>query len=543
MSHVVQFAIPTVDRLLGRTSKENQHGIEVESGTVSICIEGADGTGKSVMALHLAAAYACKAQRKHRVVYVGTDLSLSRAKVIWKNFALDYPSFRCKDPFTHAFLKDYQSADVPNGVGPIQLQPLNPIDALPPELVDEDADQAHFVWYVDLASSTAGDDWGFVNRLVASLLPPPANAQPHLVIVDSVDGLESFAGRRDVHGHRRTRRARSAQLLRTAAGKSHLALLVEGSRFTGRTPEEFAADAVIRVGFRTEGDYSARTIQVEKVRGQMHVRGQHDFTIRAGEGSTTGTMRNPDDPPVAQPKGTNCSQRQDQIMDVFGPLFDVAQPTGDTSRPPWQSYLHVFHSVHLRSREIMEGKVPDSADRQGHGLAPIRCAGFGVRYLDDLLWHSASTPALRDGDEYGLPVDAPTALIGEDGTYKSRLARAFLGQAFHPDNTRGTSDTLSTAAVLLTTRDINESEVRSYLSWHLAENDADGVATAIVGKPDGIYKDRVLCRRLEMHQLSGSALIHIVQSVVKKAQAAIFADAVPEDRKKRAAEGWRMRLV
>ena len=56
---LLSFGIASFDELLGRSqaAKEPQyHGIYVDKGhTTSLCLIGPDGTGKSILALHLAA--------------------------------------------------------------------------------------------------------------------------------------------------------------------------------------------------------------------------------------------------------------------------------------------------------------------------------------------------------------------------------------------------------------------------------------------------------------------------------------------------------
>jgi hypothetical protein len=44
--------------------------------------------------------------------------------------------------------------------------------------------------------------------------------------------------------------------------------------------------------------YRRRVIEILKVRFGSHVRGEHQILIRNGDGSTTGTQSNSDDPAV-----------------------------------------------------------------------------------------------------------------------------------------------------------------------------------------------------------------------------------------------------
>ena len=58
---ILSFGIPKLDELFGRYSATGEPGICAEAGeSVSVCLVGADGTGKSVLALHLASQYAAR---------------------------------------------------------------------------------------------------------------------------------------------------------------------------------------------------------------------------------------------------------------------------------------------------------------------------------------------------------------------------------------------------------------------------------------------------------------------------------------------------
>jgi hypothetical protein len=73
-------------------------------------------------------------------------------------------------------------------------------------LPESPATEAPRIGFLDLATNTAGDDWSFVNTLLAKLESIPTahdengNPLPHLVVVDSVLGFETFVGRLDAYG-------------------------------------------------------------------------------------------------------------------------------------------------------------------------------------------------------------------------------------------------------------------------------------------------------------------------------------------------------
>jgi len=116
----LRFGIPSLDELLElRTEEESDirsrantkankprgraKSKETEKTVESYAIVGADGSGKSVLALHLASRYHadCWALTKRageprtpRILYVSSDLKSESANLVWKNFGLDKPNTR-----------------------------------------------------------------------------------------------------------------------------------------------------------------------------------------------------------------------------------------------------------------------------------------------------------------------------------------------------------------------------------------------------------------------------------------------------------------
>lgn len=238
------------------------------------------------------------------------------------------------------------------------------------------------VWFVDLASSTAGDDWGLLIRLLA-LLPPREPDEPkHLVIIDAVEELETMGGSVDVHGHERSRRSRIAQVLRTAGDKCHVAFVLEET-VAGSTPdEEFVTDVVIRLWAKEEYRYMRRTLEVTKARGNSHVRGHHHYLIRDGRGIAD----NPDEP-----------GNQDQ------------------------AYFYLVDSLHWLTRMKMissENLEPGSETRKNKR----KQTPTPQRHKEYAKLHAPKLP--RTLPYNGLPRGEVTALTGDEATYKSRFARA-----------------------------------------------------------------------------------------------------------------------
>src|ERR1051326_2897721 len=91
----IDFGIPELDELFGRPANTQFPGMSAARGeNVSFCIYGADGTGKSVLALHLASRYA--ARHDVPVIYFSEDLGYQRAQSVFDSFGLHKPNERCE---------------------------------------------------------------------------------------------------------------------------------------------------------------------------------------------------------------------------------------------------------------------------------------------------------------------------------------------------------------------------------------------------------------------------------------------------------------
>lgn len=396
------------------TGDTEQNSLPVTS---SICLAGPDGTGKSVLSLHLASRYLADCLRdcletqtptcpNLKVLYISTDLNYKMALKGWTDFLLDRPLER-REPLVE--LRDGRKKP-PEKQIEISLQPYSPsatgkgtnsiVGYLENKYAPAFASNLKAqVCFVDLAASTAGDDWGFVHRLLSTLDEPDAKEPRHLVILDAVEGFETLVGDLNAFGEKSTRRSRIAQVMRLAAAKCHLLLVVEEGH-QQRFPEEFVTDVVIRLRNVNTGRYLRRTVEIEKARGQWHRRGQHPYVIRNGAGSTTGNQPNADDP------------------EVF---------IGDPLEKKHQSYIHVYPSLDDSSREIMLDR-PGSPPR----FDEPKFAAFGLPYLDNMLGGEGDR-AERDGDadSRGLDCGSATALIGDSLTQKSQLGKAFLSRTFY----------------------------------------------------------------------------------------------------------------
>lgn len=398
----MRFGIPGLDGLFNNPSPNRSHdgrkilkpnfsecGISIPKAvTSSVCLIGPDGVGKSVFALHLAGRYAAECiQKNPKVFYISTDLNHDVAKVMWKNFALDLPHL-ARDPFTE-------------GSGVQKVSSVELISCTADDFGEKTfSDPDDNVRFLDLAASTAGDDWAFLHRFISVLDKPKTDDDKHLIIIDAVEGFETYVGKTDAFGERTSRRARIAQVMRLTKGKAHVVLVVEESRTNRRLPEEFVTDVVIRLSKTNIRGYMRRTVEIEKARGQYYARGAHQYTIRNGKGSTTGHQQNADDPKFS-------FKRED------GKPFD-------------QSYVFLPESLNVFHRTIME--------RKGGGKPPAakeKYASFGIEYLDNMLGgEDEQTNRVGGFDSRGLPTSTLTAIVGDTLSQKSRLGRAFLSQAF-----------------------------------------------------------------------------------------------------------------
>lgn len=591
MPNTLRFGIEALDKLLGSgggafgldiAGNQNGQGARVKIPTTSICLIGPDGTGKSVLALHLAAYYMadCHAHDRHKgknrlpkVLYISTDLTGSMAERMWSNFDLRNPLTR-KDPFATRRGKPAANQTDP---GPLRLVGKSP-KAMNEILAD--ATNAYQVVFVDLAQATAGDDWGFVHRLLSVLDQPKDGYPRHLVLLDAVEGFETLVGELNAFGEKSTRRSRIAQVMRLAACKSHLLFVVEEVK-EERLPEEFVTDTVVRLRNIAINDYVRRTVEIEKTRGQAHVRGQHPFVTRSGEGTTTGdkTSRNFDDPLVTK--------------------------AGKPDEP--QSYVHVFTSINHLSRGLM-AQQGETRPEPTKG----RYAGFGIPYLDSMLAGDGKPPNRRNVDTMGLPCSSVTALIGDALTQKSQLGRAFLSRTFYPfaselaaryirdfrqseqdadlslfieeqekrlsnyeksisfeeinravlqGDAGGEPEGLSPAtakvpgvALMITTQDTHHVELaREFIQWlnpasllGIMDESRKAVVSSYERVLLNYIKAHTICRRMDIHDSSSPILAHIFQRNIEAAQRNLLGlgaeDALPEV-DSRYSSSWRIRLV
>lgn len=387
------FGVPELDRMLdlkrGHFYQENSRQRDHDR-LASIALLGPDGTGKSVFALHLVSRYYADTYaltNRPKILYVSTDLRYEKAKTVWTNFALDVP-YQRDIPCERASDRKERKRKQP--VESFELQRLRPVGKEVAEFLGPARPAG--IGFIDMASSSAGDDWGYVIRAFSLL---DRQDSGHLVVIDSVAGFETLIGDTDAYGEKSTRRARIAAVLRAAQNRCHLVFVVEEPQEGCHLPEEFVADTVIRLRRRTVGGTTRRTLEIEKARGRAHAGGEHQYGILDGLGSSTGVWENPDEPRSGR-------------HDVTGSASAGTRRTNN--------YVQVYYSLQYRNQRIKARPGPGS-------LAPAgKRASFGIHHLDDLLG--------GDGDKQGLRCGKICSVIGDAGTGKSTLAYSFLCEGF-----------------------------------------------------------------------------------------------------------------
>lgn len=411
------------------------------------CIVGPDGVGKSILALSAASYYAAVPNAgQRRVIYASTDFHYRQAKQTWELFALNHPAKRSQrlceeidqfilDRNPVAMLPDF-CCDVNvslKWVSPFSDESNESTIAEVPDQVSS-ADQIHWpykhdlskernVFFLDLAHFSAGDDWGYLNRMIGLLQDvevaiadnemcegevsvtssPPTDdkkkseASGHLLIVDAVEGLEAMVGERDSFGMIRSRRSRLAQMVRVARRSNCSVLfIVEQKVEHERLDEVFVSDFVVRLRAKMSDDYVSKTIEIEKARAKAHVRGEHEYQIRSGDRHGNSA----DDPKIRL-----------NLANVDSPL----------------SYVQVFPSLQIKSEietHSAEFELPET------------------RFPPEI--HQLNT-LLRCGERKSFdPRDRVLLLVGESRTYKEPLSFAFLADAFRQTHQAGNSQLLST---------------------------------------------------------------------------------------------------
>lgn len=352
-AEVLDFGIPKLDMLLGKAPDQEWYGLAPDSdGYLSISLVGEEGSGKSVLALHLVSRFLAL-NRGPLCIYFSEDLSFQRAKKVYQAFGLDN---------AEAVAQEYRNTarrTVNTLIAPIDVT----CDSGEVQLSRSTGFQ-----FVDLASSTCGDHWKLILHSIASL--DPNSSKPVLIVVDNLDALQCINGGRDEFGEPRSRWNRVDQLLMTARqAKGMIVLISETAPHVPENAELYAADYVVQL---SQGDptkhYMSRSVIVRKARGQANVGGFHTFGIRDGKGTTTGYQDNGDNLP--RRRDENDNPRWVSSISVFHSLdYTYHQHTAqawDGFRPVSGSVLTTFNELSGLNELLLEGGI-----RGGSALAIV----------------------------------------------------------------------------------------------------------------------------------------------------------------------------
>lgn len=465
----------------------------------TLAIDGSDGCGKSILALHAATAYwrLTRCVKKNTfgiypsILYISSDWPLEQAQKTFNEFNLCRPYQRYKTLYSKFNLKvtpKTRSFFERNLSKMLEIVPISPTSSKDIAKIINGKRKTDAIYFVDLQKETAGDDWQFINRLVG-LLPISHNkaklTYPHLVIIDAVEGMEVYAGNRDCFGEKRPRRSRIAQLIRSAKrdNRTNLVFLIETRTEQKRLPEHYVADTVIHLRNQVDMDYEFRTIEVEKCRGHSHVRGRHKFVIRNGEGVSTGTQGHIDEPEIK---------------------------INGKSMP----YIHVNTSLHNWNRIVRAEKLSlpplKTPPPEFYELHPLKTLlGSLSKNVND------AGKKNEGGAESGGSL---TMLLGDPGSNKTRLGYHFL---------LGEADSHEIARVMFTTSLMDKDMLLKNLKNLGGKN---------------INEDLLFCRRLGVRYDSSDSFIAMIEAYIAEIQS-VYANKYKKKFNPRSQDNSRIRIV
>lgn len=453
----LHMGIPGLEQLLGRDNP--QHRI--------LTVAGGPGTGKSLLCLHAAAEY-LRSHADASVIYISTDYTAEQARDSLGNFALLQPEDRLNALRT-AYYIDHNYCPAQNPT--IHFLPAAFSNEL--QRIEQLMESPNTIVYLDLQTVTVGDEWYFVNSLINYV---SSDAKPTLIIVDAVEGLEAFTDGKDGFGEMQSRRSRVHQLVTSVRKSESLALIlvIEDEDATFPEPEEFLTDVDIKLSnVEDEAHYLHRYIELVKVRSYPHARGRHELKVCGKSGTSTGIVSNVDEPKVAI--------------------------------PGYEAILHlrVIPSLHSWNSNY----AAFSADVS----TPAQIPSFRLRLIDNLLGRLPSD--LKEPTQAGWSL---TLLVGDPGTCKSQLARAFMAAAIQHNGEPPTNDDYSVEGpVIYLTTDLTDRKIAiSQLSDHVAHRVypagySETRKTAI--EESVTTKDLIKVRRIGARNISSSRFIEIVR--------------------------------
>ena len=493
-------------------------------GPFVACIVGPDGVGKSILSLAAASNYAANnIGQNQKVVYASTDFHFDQAISTWKHFAFDEPFQRSKA--IHELIGRHspklKSQDSRLCKDQVILKRVSPFREVAPRIGDRhklypydeifnSSEANRVVNFLDLADFSAGDDWGHLNRTIGLFADLDKASGPHLLVVDAVEGLEAMVGERDGFGLIRSRRSRLSQMVRIARKVNCcIIFVVEQKNEEERLDEVFISDLVLRLRARTRDGYMVKTVEVEKARSKPHVRGEHEFQIRSGQGILGAS----DDPPMsfscvdtesadwAASDDTSGIQHDessmrtpDELTGATKILSDVVDDLNETTHSERQpkivhtrqfGYLQVLSSLHV--------KEYDSRERTEYDL-PAQRFPSSLRQIDLLLSRDEELKVTKSTD----PRERVLIIVGESRTYKAPLGFAFLAQGFLDNSLLG-------GALLFTSEgDTLQQLKNAFIEWGVEEER---------------FKNRVAVREILPSFLSSSELLFRVRTCIRDLKA------------------------
>ncbi|MCF7961786.1 MAG: hypothetical protein K9M08_13685 [Pirellula sp.] len=510
---VLSFGCSSLEFLI---DQENQ--AYESDGPFVACIVGPDGVGKSILSLAAASIYAANNAGEHRkVVYASTDFHFDQAISTWNHFAFDRPFERSKA--IHKLigrhspkLKDQSNKFINEKVILRRVSPFRddamriggPHQLFPYDDIFNSFETERVVHFLDLADFSAGDDWGHLNRTIGLFADLDKASGPHLLIVDAVEGLEAMVGERDGFGLIRSRRSRLSQMVRIARKVNCcIIFVVEQKNEEERLDEVFISDLVLRLRARTKDGYMVKTVEIEKARSKPHVRGEHEFQIRSGQGISGAA----DDPKMSFIQDANTDSKLEANQTELGESSDEC-PAPNTNMPRLApsnlgardvhvdgkkldrqlqreertfGYLQVLSSLHVKEYE--------SKERAEYSL-PAQRFPSSLRQIDLLLRREEEPKITLSTD----PRERVLIIVGESRTYKAPLGFAFLAQGFLDEEQFG-------GALLFTSEgDTSQQLENSFVEWKVQKDR---------------FENRVAVREILPSFLSSSELLFRVRTCIR----------------------------
>jgi circadian clock protein KaiC len=320
----------------------------------------------------------------------------------------------------------------------------------------------------DIGAWEAAGDWRFVDAspvlerdddggvTVLPYRPETLAAQiGHAVDATGADRLvlDSLNAILRLHDDARTARAAVRSLITTlrAMGVTVVMTVETASSSTDGLSahglEEFVADNVVLLAHHHEGRVRRRTIEVLKMRGAMHHKGEVSFTVLPGQGMLVLPMLRMFSGELEQPvRISSGSPDLDRMLGgglLSGSSFLISGPTGTGKTMLASQFLAAgaeagepvmmlaFEESHEQVLRSAAGWGLDFARHESAGLLRIAAAYPDVASLDD---HLVEIEALvRRHRPKRMAIDSATALerLGTESSYREFVSRltAVLKQA------------------------------------------------------------------------------------------------------------------